>query len=246
MVETQTASLSEKIKLFFKIIVLLILVVLGDLLITLIMGIIYKVVFPTIDINYIMTKYSYQVLLILFISIYHIILVFLFYKKTTVSVEKLSFLGILKCITLGALIGLTYNLLIGSPSSKNTTAIVLLNMGIIGPILEEFLFRGWIYQKLQLFFCKKVSKYISTCFFAFSHSNWTNILYAFLLGTALIESYDKSKNFKIPVLIHVGANTFVILFYSMLKPWRVLGSLIGLLSLLCFFLFQRNSKKLHS
>lgn len=248
MAKTETSSLSKKIILFLKIVFLLISVTLGDLLIAFIIGLLYQIIIPTMDINEIMSQYSYQFLLTLFVSIYHIILICILSKKTDITFEKIKPFNIFRYMLFGGMIGLTYNLLINSPSSEKITVIVFLNMGIIGPILEEFLFRGWLYQKLRLSFCNRKAKWISTLIFAFFHSHWTNILYAFLLGEILIESYDRTKNFKIPIIIHIGANMTVILFYSIVKPYRIISIILSFLLMIFYFLYQtfNTTKKLRS
>ena len=53
-------------------------------------------------------------------------------------------------------------------------------VGIMGPILEEYLFRGIVYNELKTFESKKNATILASLIFALVHTNYINMIYAFL------------------------------------------------------------------
>lgn len=93
--------------------------------------------------------------------------------------------------------------------SITTTSIsvaVILSTGIIGPILEEFLFRGIVYGKLCIFFNSKKAFWLSIIIFAFFHSGIYDIVFAFLIGYLLTFIYQKYHDIRLSSLSHIAVN----------------------------------------
>lgn len=84
--------------------------------------------------------------------------------------------------------------------------LLLISEGIIGPIVEEYLFRGVVYHKLKEIYSKKHAMIFCTIIFAFFHNNLLQIVFALLLGTILIWLYEKYQDIKIPILFHCITN----------------------------------------
>ena len=61
--------------------------------------------------------------------------------------------------------------------------IALFGSVIIGPILEELVFRYLIYNNLNKFNKKNTSIILSSIIFALVHNGFINIVYAFIIGT---------------------------------------------------------------
>ena len=76
--------------------------------------------------------------------------------------------------------------------------ILILTTGIMGPILEELLFRGIVYNRLKIYLSHKKSVIITSILFSIMHlPNIINVIYTFFLSFILIYLYDKYKSLKI-------------------------------------------------
>ena len=82
---------------------------------------------------------------------------------------------------------------------------------IIGPILEELVFRYLIYNNLNKFNKKNTSIILSSLIFALVHNGFINIVYAFIIGTILTIIYSKNKNIKEVIILHMVANLMSLL-----------------------------------
>lgn len=150
-----------------------------------------------------------------------IIFGFIFYKiyqkyyntyNQKFGIKSIGFL-----IILGIALNLSYNLIMGVLNSivhftnnydaiNISMALYIVCTGILGPILEEFLFRGIVFNKLKTFNKQMKAILITTITFAIFHSNPIQMLYAFCLGFILIYVYEKYKNLAAPILVHIASN----------------------------------------
>lgn len=89
--------------------------------------------------------------------------------------------------------------------------IALFGSVIIGPILEELVFRYLIYNNLNKFNKKNTSIILSSIIFALVHNGFINIVYAFIIGTILTIIYSKNKNIKEVIILHMVANLMSLL-----------------------------------
>ena len=89
--------------------------------------------------------------------------------------------------------------------------IALFGSVIIGPILEELVFRYLIYNNLNRFNNKNTSIILSSLIFALVHNGFINIVYAFIIGTILTIIYSKNKNIKEVIILHMVANLMSLL-----------------------------------
>ncbi len=89
--------------------------------------------------------------------------------------------------------------------------------GVIGPILEEYLFRGIIYHKLKDIYPIKTAMILCTAIFALFHGNLLNIVFALLLGGILIILYEKYHNIYVPCLFHILVNLTSLLLVPFLQ-----------------------------
>lgn len=81
-------------------------------------------------------------------------------------------------------------------------------ISLIGPIVEEFIFRGLLLNRLATKFNVMVGIFITNIIFAVFH---TDILGAFMFGFVLSILYLKSGNLLLPIIVHVLNNSFVTL-----------------------------------
>ena len=106
-----------------------------------------------------------------------------------------------------------------NPESKNTEAILsiikqvplmIIVSSIIGPILEEIIFRKIIFGSLYKRFNFVISALISSIIFGFAHSDRDQhlLLYA-AMGFTFAFLYVKTKRILVPIFAHVTMNTLV-------------------------------------
>lgn len=79
-------------------------------------------------------------------------------------------------------------------------------ISLIGPIVEEFIFRGLLLNRLATKFNMMVGIFITNIIFAVFHSD---ILGAFMFGFILSILYLKSGNLLLPIIVHVLNNSYV-------------------------------------
>ena len=80
--------------------------------------------------------------------------------------------------------------------------LTLFIVSIIVPITEELFFRGFIFDSIKLISNNIIAILVSSVFFGIVHSDFQQILYAFIVGIML--SYLKSKfnNLIYPIIMH--------------------------------------------
>ncbi len=87
--------------------------------------------------------------------------------------------------------------------------ISLLTVGVLVPIAEELLFRGYIFNKLKEL-CKPQTVIIITALiFGIYHMNPVQFVYAFVMGLILGYVLQRFQSIFAAVLVHMSANIFV-------------------------------------
>lgn len=144
------------------------------------------------------------------------------------------------------LIGVVLNSDIPS-TNPATSPVMLLGALILGPILEEVVFRGIVLRGLLSTYSVSKAVWMSAILFGLIHVEPRLIPSAILFGLFFGYVYVKTKSLGLPVILHLIANLSVILanylsysmggvndsvfgLYGYLSPW-LLGSMI------LFFLF---------
>lgn len=98
-----------------------------------------------------------------------------------------------------------------------TFPIVVLVSSIIGPILEEIIFRkiifGTLHKRLNFF----LSALISSIIFALAHLEPEHILLYSAMGFTFAFLYVKTKRILVPIFAHVAMNTLVVVVQSVFK-----------------------------
>lgn len=93
---------------------------------------------------------------------------------------------------------------------------LILCSGLMGPILEEYLFRGIIYNKLKKFNSVSISTFLTAVIFSLLHANVFNIINAFILNYILIFVYNKYRTLLAPIILHISINTTVVLIINII------------------------------
>lgn len=113
--------------------------------------------------------------------------------------------------------------------------IVIIVTSIIGPILEEIVFRKIIFGSLYKRFGFTISAMISSLIFAVAHNELEHTLLYTAMGFTFAFLYVKTKRIIVPIFAHVAMNTLVVLVQSiyydeiqkLLKEMEQIQSIIG-------------------
>ncbi|WP_027410637.1 CPBP family intramembrane glutamic endopeptidase [Anoxybacteroides tepidamans] len=113
----------------------------------------------------------------------------------------------------------------GSENTKRIVEIIRLTpslvivTSIIGPILEELIFRkiifGTLYHKYNFF----VAATISSLLFAAVHMELEHLLLYSAIGFTFAFLYAKTKRIFVPIFAHVAMNTFVVLMQTVFADY---------------------------
>lgn len=166
--------------------------------------------------------------------IFYLFIIIYLYKKNYRKEPTLSKRKYIPLISLGISLATMLNMIIFfviPPHPVETTInpiITLISSGIIGPIYEELLFRYILYNRLKQKYSIKKAMVITTILFGVIHVSPVKIIYALILGLIINLSYEKNKNILAPILIHISANSIVIL----LNEYNTYVLLLSIISLI--------------
>ncbi len=197
--------------------------------------------------DYLSTKQIYIALIVAIIFIPLLINDYKKYKKQTNT--KINYFYL---IILGVILSLMYNvfayylnfaLKTSLFDNNSNVAVTLLSTGILGPIIEELMFRGIIYNELKSKYSNMKSILITTIFFAIIHINVIQILYALIIGFILIFVYEKYNNIKAPIILHMASNITTTLFLPLLiKNNLIINYGIFIFSLILLIILKKYTK----
>lgn len=102
-------------------------------------------------------------------------------------------------------------------SSTLSTAYLVGITGVLAPILEETVFRGFLMVSLTKWFPTPVCVVLSAAVFAFAHLTPDQFPQLFVLGVALGFTYAQTRNLLAPITIHAFWNSGVILLLTFLQ-----------------------------
>ncbi|MDO5018382.1 MAG: type II CAAX endopeptidase family protein [Lagierella massiliensis] len=83
---------------------------------------------------------------------------------------------------------------------------ILLSVVILGPIVEELLFRGIIINTLNNTFSRKTAILISAVIFGIWHKDLIQMVYTIFFGIVLGVVYSRTNNIKYPIYMHILNN----------------------------------------
>lgn len=101
-------------------------------------------------------------------------------------------------------------------SSNDITILIALLFSalIVAPIVEEIIFRGYIYPVLKKYSHRLFAGFMSSLLFAVVHGNVAGLIPLLLLAIILTLCYELTGSIFVPILIHAlfnGINSFFIL-----------------------------------
>ena len=82
--------------------------------------------------------------------------------------------------------------------------------GILTPFIEELLFRGIVWHRLRRGFTPLESALLSSLLFGVSHGNLPQGIYGFIMGMVFALSYELTRRFEVPFLLHCTCNLAVL------------------------------------
>jgi len=124
-------------------------------------------------------------------------------------------------------------LLSGLYSNTSNILVGIISTVLLGPIIEELLFRGVIYNNLKLKYSIKKSMIITTILFSLSHFTLIQIIYTLIFGMFLNKVYEKYQNIKYVIILHMVSNlvtTLISLF--IIKDYFIVNIILLIVSLL--------------
>jgi membrane protease YdiL (CAAX protease family) len=80
---------------------------------------------------------------------------------------------------------------------------------LVGPVAEEFFFRGVLYAALRRRAARWAAMLISGALFSLVHTNLLGFLPILLLGCLLADAYERTGSLAGPMAIHIAHNTFL-------------------------------------
>jgi len=188
-----------------------------------------------------------QIYITISLGLIFIPILFKNYKKLNKKEElKIDF----KLIFIGIILSLIYNVLsfyinkffnISNLYQEINIFKTLISMVLIGPIIEELMFRGIIYNSLKEKYSNMKAILITTTLFSLMHVNIFQMIYAFALGFILIYVYEKYKTIKAPIIVHMFSNLTTTLFMNVLIQNNfIFNYLVLLISLILLFVMYKK------
>ena len=101
---------------------------------------------------------------------------------------------------------------------------------IVGPIFEEVLFRYSLINKLEIYFSRKWSIWLSASIFALCHTGIYTIIFAFIIGIVNGYLYSSKRDILIPIFVHISANMIATFLFGYNSTILILGFLLIIIS----------------
>lgn len=117
----------------------------------------------------------------------------------------------------------------GKVFMSNKFWVVFLCGALIGPIAEEFVFRGLIFQRLKDYFRTPAAIVLSGLLFGVFHGNMAQFLYASLLGMIFAWFMEYFHTMEAPILLHISANAWSFALSYFGQEWFRIGAGIPML-----------------
>ena len=160
------------------------------------------------DANYFVINYATYIL-----TIFNIVYLIYLFKKNRILCKKTK--PIFPFVMLGIAISSFANMIIFKCNSHESINFniyfLIISSVIVGPFVEEIIYRHLLVNKLIKFNNRILTILIASFIFAISHNGLTNIIYTFFLGIILNVIYLKNKNILYPLLVHSSANLIALL-----------------------------------
>lgn len=105
--------------------------------------------------------------------------------------------------------------------------LLILIIGVIGPVAEEVFFRGLAYNVLKRRFGVPAGILFSAVFFSAIHGNPLAFFPILLMGIVLAMAYERTGSLAVPIGIHCANNLLVVLLYLIAPDFSLWKGVIG-------------------
>ena len=163
--------------------------------------------------------------------------------------DKINKKDIFLSIILGTTLSIIYNFIIYNLnevysftnlySGSTNILIAIISTGIIGPIIEEYMIRGIMYNEFKQKYSTMKSIIITTIIFSLLHFNLVQMIYALVLGFILIYMYEKTNNIKTPLILHMTSNIVTTIYCLILNNFLI-SFIIYIISLIILILIFKK------
>ena len=153
------------------------------------------------------------------IILFYVIISIFLYKKNKRKEMRLKYRKYFPLFYFGISIAVLLNMIIirvtnNTIDNNYPLLLYLISSGIVGPIYEEILFRYILFNRLRNKYSDNMALFISLIVFSLIHLSPIKIIYAFIIGFFITVIYRREKTILAPILVHIGANSIVVLIYE--------------------------------
>src|SRR5699024_2543309 len=94
---------------------------------------------------------------------------------------------------------------------ENMSPLFIVSPAILGPILEEIIYRKILFGYLNDKFNVWIAAFVSSLIFGLVHMEMQTLIVYMVMGLVFAYIYWKTKRIIIPILVHVSINSFAVL-----------------------------------
>ena len=89
---------------------------------------------------------------------------------------------------------------------SQSLAMTVIGVGVIAPAAEELIFRVVMYDRVREYMRPLYAGLITSAIYASLHTGLVQVIYGFLMGALFSYAYEKTHDWKIPVVMHIFLN----------------------------------------
>lgn len=188
---------------------------------------------------------DYQLLIVAFSAILVLPFIYTYFRKHSINISFKKSTAYFYWILLGISFGLVGNILFYDfalmQEVNYSSVIAILSTAVLGPILEECIFRGVVYNKLKSSFSVKTAFILTSILFSVYHFNVVQGIYTFFFSMLITYVYEKSDNLLGAILVHCSGNLAVSIILPFLLRQHFI--VIQIILLICMLLGVFTLKK---
>lgn len=91
-------------------------------------------------------------------------------------------------------------------TNSSGRGLLLFSLAIMAPLLEESIFRGYMYSRLRVHMPPKAAALLSGLAFGVAHLSITDLIPLIALGYTFARIYERTKDITVPILAHSAWN----------------------------------------
>jgi membrane protease YdiL (CAAX protease family) len=145
-----------------------------------------------------------------------------------------------------------FNFIIDFANNLTLTDFTIFDFCLLSPIIEEFIYRVFVFKKLQTIYIGKMRVIVSALIFGFIHLNYSQGIKALLIGLILGWIYYYTHSFFLVAFLHILNNTYFVvsnlypsMIYTIKEGFNIaellIGILIGIIAILLIRAFVKNN-----